>query len=394
MALFRYRAYTQDGKNVSGVIDADSYLLAKERLLKQQVMVTGLQLLDDKQGEISLPSSLLLGFTRELAQLLRAGLPLYESLLTIEEKYRTHKAHPLLLDLCDRLKGGSSLSSALKNYPKTFDKVYLSMVHAAEQSASLPYVFDQLTLLLSRQQKLKKQLFSALAYPAFLGVFCIIVVFSLLFFVIPPMQELFEGRRLHPLTEVVLSLSRFMNENGWLLLISFLAFAVLLFALFRSEKGRRLIQNACLKIPFFKTIIIQSALIRFCRANSVLLAGGVTLLNALSLSRKVMRNPFLEDVIAKAEEKIIEGKRLSEELKTSSLIPPLVVRMLSIAEETGKMAPMLQNIAEIYEEDMEKDLAQMTALLQPAVLLVLGAVVGLIVLSILLPLTDVSSFTS
>lgn len=392
MALFRYRALTAEGKNVSGVIDADSLSLAKERLGKQQVMVTHLLPLNAKEKEASLDSALLLTFTREIGQLLGAGLPLYESLLTIEEKYRKHKAHPLFLDLCDRLKSGSSFSAALKNYPKSFDRIYLSMVQAAEQSASLPYVFDQLSALISKQQKLRKQITSALLYPAFLGSFCLFVIFALLLFVIPSMQELFEGRALHPLTQTVLFLSRFVNEKGLFLLAGFGTLIFSLYFLFQKKEGRIFLQNLCLKLPFFKTVLVQSALIRFARATSILLTGGVPLLEALSLSRKVMKNILLEKVIEDAERSIVEGKRLSAHLASSPLIPSLVSRMLSIAEETGKMAPMLESIANIYDDDLERDLMQMTALIQPALLLVLGGVVGLVVLSILLPLTDVSSF--
>lgn len=394
MPIYRYRAMTEGGKGVAGVIDADSLPLAKEKLLKQQVMVTHLFELEQNQKEIVLDPTLLLAFTRELGQLLRAGLPLYESLLTIEEKYRRFKSHPLFLDLCDRLKGGASLSSALKHYPKSFDRVYLSMVQAAERSASLAYIFDQLSTLISRQQKLRKQLFSSLAYPAFLGVFCLVVIGALLFFVIPSMQELFEGRQLHPLTQAVLGISRFVNENGWALLAAISLLIASTLVLLRRPEGRAALQKASLKLPFFKTVIIQAALIRFCRSTSVLLNGGVPLIEALALSRRVMKNGLLEQVVEEAEKRIVEGKSLSAQLKLSPIIPPLVVRMLAIAEETGKMAPMLQNIAEIYDEDLERNLTQMTSLLQPAILMILGAIVGVVILSILLPLTDVSSFLS
>jgi general secretion pathway protein F len=394
MALFCYKALTERGKKIKGVVDADSYLIAKERLHKQGVMITQLFPVDREAKSSSLPPSLLLSFTRDLGLLLRAGLPVYESLITIEEKYRNHKAHSLFLDLCDSLKNGSSLSTALKKYPKTFDSIYLSMVQAAEETSSLAPIFDQLSLLISRQQKLRKQVFSALTYPAFLGSFCLLVIFSLLFFVIPSMKELFEDRSLHPLTESVLAVSRFVTDK-WPFLLAFLtAFSLLLVVFLRDERGKILLQRACLKLPLFKTVLIQSALIRFCRALSILLNGGVPLLNALKLARRVMKQLLLEKVIENAEKRVAEGEKLSVQLKNSDLIPGLVVRMLATAEETGKMAPMLQNIAEIYDEELEKNLAQITTLMQPLILLILGAVVGLILLSVLLPLTDVSSFIS
>ncbi len=394
MPLFRYQALTGDGRKSAGVIDADTYPLAKERLRKQQLMVMRLSLIDKNQKEIVLTPPLLLAFTRELSQLLSAGLPLYESLLTIEEKYRKHKAHSLFLDLCDRLKGGSSLSSALKNYPKTFDGIYLSMILAAEQSGSLALVLDQLSLLIARQQKLKKQLLSALMYPGFLGAFCLLVIFSLLFFVIPSMKDLFEGRALHPLTQAVLGVSNWVNQHTGALGCGILVFLFAIFFLWRKKQTRVLLEKISMKMPFFKTVIIQSALIRFCRSASMLLAGGVPLIHALALSRKVIKNALLESIIDQAEKRIAEGEKLSNQLKTSPFIPPLLVRMLAIAEETGRMAPMLQNVAEIYDEEVERSLAQLTTFLQPLLLMILGGVVGLVLLSILLPLTDVSSFLS
>lgn len=391
MSLFRYYALSDQGKKISGVIDADSYVMAKERLRKEQIMVTHIEALKEKRREISLSPPLLLDFTRALGQLLRAGLPLYESLLTIEEKYRRHKAHPLFLDLCDRIRSGTLLSDGLKGYPKTFDEIYVCMIKSAEQTGSLPSIFEQLTLLISRQQKLKKQLISSMIYPAFLGAFCLIVVALLFFFVIPSMAELFEGRELHPLTQTVLSLSNFLNTHGISLMVTTLFITGLSAFAVRRKESQIFLHRLALKIPFFKSLTLEAALIRFCRCSSILLGGGVPLPETLRLSRTVMNNILLENVIEKTAQKIIEGESLTSEFRNSSLIPPLVTRMLSISEETGKMAPMFQNIADIYEEELEKNLAQLMTLLQPALLLLLGLIVGVVLLSILIPLTDVSS---
>lgn len=394
MPLFRYKALADGGKRITGVIDADSFESAKERLLKQKILVTNLFALGEKQKETVLDSSLLLSFTREMRQLLVAGLPLYESLLTIEEKYRKSSGHLLFLDLCDKLKGGSSLSAALKKYPKTFDTIYITMMQAGEKTGSLPWVFEQLHELIARKQKLKKQLISAISYPLFLGGFCLVLLMGLLFFVIPSMKELFEGRNLHPITAMVLTCSDFVIQNSLTLLFSVMsAFALLVF-LFKQPKTKTILFKQLLKLPLIKTVTTEAAIVRFSRATSVLLTGGVPITNALSLARSVMNHPFLEQGIEKAEQKIVEGKALSQELKNSPQIPSLVVRMLAIAEETGKMPQMFQNIADIYDEQLEKNLGKITTFLQPILLLTLGAIVGIVILSILLPLTDVSSFIS
>lgn len=394
MPLFRYKALGLNGKEIKGVIDADSLTIAKERLKKQQCFVTSLIALKNDEKEIFLSPSLLLAFTRELAQLLKAGLPLYESLVTIEEKYSRHPSHPLFLDLSDHLRRGSSLSSALKRYPKTFDRVYLSMVQVAEQSGNLPMIFEQLKEWILRQQKIKKQLFSALAYPSFLALFCSFIVFALLFFVIPSMKELFESRELHPVTSLVLSVSQFVTSH--VLFLSLLLVLLILgpLILLRQQSGKRFLYRLSLQLPLVKTLQLHSALVRFCRSLSMLLKGGVPLLDALLLARNVVKSPLMEDSIAIAEKKILQGERLSRAFENLTLIPPLVFRMLSLAEETGKMGEAFFNLAEIYEEEVEKHLQQLSTFLQPVLLITLGAIVGLVVLSILLPLTDVGSFIS
>ncbi len=394
MPLFQYKAIGGDGKDFRGVINADSLLMAKERLRKDKILVTSIEFLHLKAKSFVLNTQQLLAFTREMAQLLKAGLPLYESLLTIEEKQKKSKNHPLFADLCDKLKSGFSFSHTLSQYPDTFHEIYLSMVRAAEQSGSLFEAFDRLTLLISKQEKLKKQLISSLAYPAFLGGFCLLIIGFLFFFIIPSMKELFEDRALHPLTQFIISLSDFLNTHR----VELLGMGVLLFlGAFLSLRNpflQRKMGTVLLKTPYIKKILLESALVRFCRSMQMLLIGGVSLVDSLHFSKKMVGNELFKDLIIKTQEEVQEGKKMSQLFAKAPFIPLLVIRMLGIAEETGNMTGMMQSMAEIYEEELDKDLLQLMTFLQPAVLIFLGAVVGLVVLSILLPLTDVSSFVS
>jgi general secretion pathway protein F/type IV pilus assembly protein PilC len=392
MPLYRYDALSREGKKTVGVINADSYEVAKELLHRQKVYVTKLHSYQEKQKSLQISRQILIAFTRDLSQLLKAGLPLYESLLAIEEKYKSHQAHPLFLDLCDKVKQGTLFSEALKAYPKTFDQIYISMVASAEETGTLPAVFCQLEKLISRQHQLKKQLVSAMIYPLFLLSFCFIVIIALFFFLIPSMQQLFEGRSLHPMTQAVVSMSQFLQEQG-ILLGSILGVGVLGSLLFfKSSTGKITLQKIFLKIPILNKMITQAVLARFCRALSVMLGSSVALIEALQLSKKTMNHVSFEEIITRAEEKIMQGRKLSEELSKSHLIPSLVIRMLAISEEAGNASEMLQNIADIYEEELEKSLTRLTAMLQPVILLFLAVVVGVVILSILLPLTDVGSF--
>lgn len=393
MSLFRYKALSEKGKRIKGIIDADSFEMAKERLRQNHVMVTKLRPINQCK-KVFLNPTLLLTFTRELGQLLKAGLPLYESLLTIEEKYRKARSHALFLDLCDCLQSGEKLSVILKRYPKTFDTIYVSMVEAGEKTGNLPWAFEQLFELIERRQKLKKQLVSAMAYPAFLGAFCFFVIMGLLLFVIPSMQELFEGRRLHPLTTLVLSWSQCIQTKGLFMVLG-MVFAVLaLGTFFRRDRGKYIFQKTLHKTPIVKTVLLEAALIRFCRSSSILLSGGVPLVQSLTISRSAMKHSLLEKVIERAETQIIEGVPLSYELGKSNQIPPLVSRMLAISEETGNVPEMFKNLSDIYDGELERSLSHITTFLQPALLIFLGGIVGLVILSILLPLTDVGSLIS
>ncbi|NNM43557.1 MAG: type II secretion system F family protein [Chlamydiae bacterium] len=394
MAVFRYSGFLENGKKISGIIDADSHDLAKERLRKRQMFITDLAQLTEKERKVVLKSDVLLSFTRDLSQLLKAGLPLYESLLTIEEKYQRTKSHAIFLDLCDCLKNGLSLSSALKKYPDSFDEIYISLVHAGEQTGSLHTIYEQLTMLITKAQKLRKQLVSALIYPAFLGSFCLVVVFSLMFFVVPSMKDLFEGRQVHALTQAVLSLSSFLISNSYTLLFSTLFLLTSASLGLRQKVTKIYMQKIFFSISIFRKVALRISFVRFCRTLSILLCGGIPMIKALQLSKKVIKYQALKDVITQAEKHLEEGKPLSTLFKSSPLVPSMVSRMVATAEETGSMPAMLQSIADIYEDELEKDIQQFTTLLQPCLLLLLGVIVGMVLLSILLPLTDVSSFLS
>ncbi len=392
MALFEYTELLEGGKKKTGVIDADTLLSAKTKLRQMRVIVTKISLAKKKRRSF-FSKTLLINFTREVMQLLSSGLPLYESLLTIEEKYKNHKAHAIFLDLCDKVKGGSKFSKALASHPIIFDQLYVSMVEAGENTGRLDKAFLQLFRVLSRSEKFKRQIRAAMLYPLFLASFCGVVLVGLFLFLIPSMKELFEGRSLHPMTKAVLAISDAMNTHAfWFFPI--LAFLGLTLAwLLKQDKTKKQFQLIFIHIPLLKQMIMEAVLMRFFRVMAVLLESGVPISKALRLARGVMNNPAYEKVICETEEGIITGLKLSYLFRQSPLIPPLVVRMIATAEETGSLSEMMMNIAEIYEEMFERSISQFTNLLQPVMLLILGLMVGTVLLAVLLPMTDVSSIT-
>lgn len=388
--LYKYVALDHGGKKLSGVVDADSLEGAKQKLRNQKIFVTKVSYTKETTPLV-LNQQMVINFSREVGQLLRSGLPLYESLLTIEEKYRSHKCHVLFLDLCDQVKQGRDLSEVLAVYSKTFDPMYIAMVAAGEKTGNLEETFFQLYKVLSRNEKFKKQLRTAMVYPAFLTSFCTLVVLGLFLFLIPSMKELLEGRQLNPMTQTILSISNWLTSNAIWFFPTLITTILLLIILFKIRKVKNQMKVLFLQVPILRRMFSEAILMRFSRALAVLLSGGIPIVDALRLARRIIQHPSFEAVIEKTEEGLVQGKKLSELLKASPLIPPLVTRMLATAEETGTTSEMLQNIAEIYEEALEKSLTQFTNLLQPVMLLVLGILVGVILLSVLLPLTSVSS---
>lgn len=394
MPLYHYHAINAVQKNQRGIIDAESYVDALEFLNKKNFLPVDLKPYQWDPKSFKLSRKELLFFTQDLAQFLSAGLPLYESVLALEERHQNTKNHVFFLHVCNQLKQGRTLSQILSEFPKSFDIIYVSMVSAAEKSGKLGQIFKQLHIMIVKSDAFKKQITAALTYPIFLIVFCLIVLLGLFFFLIPSMQELLQGRHLHPVTEMVLQISCFLQEYKSALALSLVSFSILILVFFHSQIGKMNWQKFSLHIPGVKTIITESVLVRFCQTLSVLLESNIPLIEALDYSKRVMNHCVFESIIDKVGVSIVEGNRLSTEINKSGLFPNMAIRMIQVGEQIGNMGEMLYNIAQIYEKNLERTLQKFAVLLQPILLLFLGVVVGTILLSVLLPLTDMSSFTS
>jgi general secretion pathway protein F len=394
MALFRYEALDEKGKKISGIIDAESVLEAKQKLIRRQILVTIVEeALKDRAG-CSLKKREVLMLTRELARLLEAGLPLFEALSILEEKYRGMKAHELLLDLCDKIRSGQPFSQAIQAHPACFDMLFCCMIANAERGGHLIKALQELAHLIERQLYVRKTIIGALLYPSLLGAFCLVVLSVLLFFVVPSLFDLFEGRSLHPFTCFVFACSRFALKAKWLLaffLGMFLGLAA--WSLF-SEKGRFHAKKVLFRAPFISELLAKVALSRFFRATATLIEGGLPALFALQQANATLRHPLLEHSMEEAFQRLSQGETLQSALQGRDYIPPLVPRMLGIALEGGKLSPMMHQIASIYEDDLEKTIERITSMVQPILLLILGGMVGFVLLSVLLPLTDVSTFST
>ncbi len=392
MPLYQYQAIDSQGKKRSGIIDAHNERDAKSLLREQNIMVTKLTLKKRVRAKENLKGEHLLSFTIQLSQLVGAGVPVYESLVALEEQYRGEPFDRVILTLCEQIKAGTPLSEAMSGFPDTFDRLYCSLIRAGESVGALDVVLEKLSELLAKQDKLRKDIMTAMIYPAILAGFALLVIGLLLGFVVPSIEGIFADRKLNTFTEFVIGASHFFR-NWWWIYLPITAGAITWFVYkIRTPTGRLWFERQLLKLPLIRRMLIQAAVARFCRTMGTLQKGGLTIIDSLQIAREVMHNATLEEEIRRAEKRIVEGSSLSEELSKSRWIPRLVPRMLAVGEESGTTVAMLNKVADMYEDSLEKTLARIMALAQPVILIVMGTIIGSVMLAILLPLTDMSSF--
>lgn len=391
MPLFQYQALDAEGKRKNGLIEAQNERDAKNKLREMGIMLIKLTPKARVNARQNLKGDSLLSFTLQLSQLVGAGVPLYESLVAIENQCRQEPYHRIILSLCEQIKAGASLSQAMGNYPDSFNKLYCSLITAGEAVGALDVVLEKLWHLLAKQNKLRSEAITAMVYPGILAGFSFLIILMLLGFVVPSIEGIFAERKLNGFTRTVLGVSHFFRDYWWLyipLIIAVIAYAVYKI---RTPAGKLWLERISLKIPLLRTLVIQSGVARFCRTMGTLQQGGLPFIESLRISREVMRNVVLEDEIKRAEARIIEGSTLGAELAKTKLFPVMVSQMLAVGEESGTSIAMFNRIADMYEQDVEKTLARLMALSQPVILIFMGTIIGTVLLAILLPLTDVSS---
>lgn len=393
MPVFYYQAIDEKGRKRKGFIEATSELEAKQKLREQGVLVTQLGASALRGRRQQLNGEQLLSFTAMFSQLIGSGIPLYESLLAIEEQVRGEPYHRIILSLTEQVKAGTTLSDAMRQFQESFSPLYIAMIGAGEAAGALEIVSKRLAQFLNKQQRLKKQISNALIYPGILAAFALVVIALLMGFVIPSIEGVFEGRELNGYTVFILELSRVLRGYWWVYLpLLALGVAGGYYAL-RRPQGKLWIERQLMKLPLIRDLMIEAALVRFARTMSTLQEGGLPLVDALGLAKGVMQNASMEEEIERAEKKILEGGTLSSELRKSRYLPQLTARMIAVGEESGHLGQMLSQIADMYEDHLEKTIERVMSLIQPAILIVMGLLIGLVLLAILLPMTDVSAFT-
>jgi len=416
MPVYEYKGLTAEGRDASGIIDADSPKTARVKLRQSGIYPTDVV---EGAGEASYGFSTaeregrsgrtgswwsriqvseraglmeVALMTRHLATLTAARLPLMEALSALIDQLEKGELKRIVAGVRERVKEGSSLASALSQYPAAFSEIYINMVKAGEASGTLDGMLLRLADYLEYQVKLRNQLVATLTYPIFMVVIGGLILFGLVTFVVPKITLIFEEvHQVLPLpTLILITISHFLNRYWW----TIPAAAVLgLFGFqqyLKTPSGRVRYDRFLLRVPIMGRVILMISISRFTRTLSTLLTGGVPLLQALDVVRNVVQNSVLAEAIDRARQNIGEGQSLADPLRKSGMFPPLVTHMIAVGEKSGDLEPMLAKVSEAYDNEVEAIISTLTALLTPVMILVMGAIIGFIVMAILLPIFELS----
>ena len=333
-----------------------------------------------------------LQFTRELGALLTAGLPLDRSLSILGGLVEDAELSKVLRGLVEAVRAGKSLAASMGEHPEVFPKIYVNMIRAGEAGGILESVLRYLTEYLESTLALKEEIKSALIYPIILAAAAGISLAVLFFFVIPKFATIFRdnGKALPLITKIVIEFSQLLSQYSWLVLLAFCVALIGAVLYIRSPEGRNAWDRMCVRGWLFGDLVRKFETARFARTLAALLRGGVPMLEALGTVQGVVSNRLLARAIGQVQVRVREGKGMARPLSESGLFPPLALNMIAVGEETGKLESMLAEIASYYDQEVKRTTKRLTALLEPALILTMGLIIGIVVISMLLAIFSIN----
>jgi general secretion pathway protein F len=403
MPLFKYIELNSTGQKKRGTIDAASIAEARRTLRAAKVHLleittvqkdihrqlgTGSRTISFrriKQKDVSVA-------TRQLATLLHAGIPLVPALSALVEQLSTQPLEKVFAPIRDRVNEGIPLAKAMAEYPGVFSEVFVSMIRAGEATGTLENVLLRLAEIAERRTNLTNKVKAAMAYPAFMAIVGLSVIAFIFTYVIPSITKLFleMNRQLPWPTVMLMRISNVIQNYFWFLIIMLIVIIIAPIFWSKTTKGRRVWDQIKLKLPLFGNLNQKIAISRFSRTLAVLLASGLSIVETLDLSRQVIGNTVISDVVDEAKNAISHGAGIAESFRRSGVFPPIVIHMISAGEKSGGIEEGLTNVADAFDNDVEVTVKALTSLLEPAMIVVLGIIVGFIVLAILMPIFDIN----
>lgn len=403
MPTFLWEGKTAQGKAMKGELEAPSLeaviaLLRDRRIRPVASRIrekgTGLEkeLTIPGFGEKVKPKEVSL-FTRQFATMIDAGLPIVQCLNILTEQSESKLLRRTIRTIRQDVEGGSTLADALAKHPKIFDDLYVNMVQAGEAGGVLNTILNRVAQFIEKASKLKRKVKGALIYPTTIIGVAVVVVAILLIFVIPVFAELYGsmGKALPAPTQITINISNWFVANWYFMFGGLIGTVVAIRAYYQTEQGRLNIDRIMLRLPVVGDLLRKVAVARFSQNMAILLSSGVPILDGLAITAKTAGNKVVERAIMESRVSISQGKTVAEPLRESKIFPPMVCQMVAVGENTGGLDGMLRKVAELYEEEVDDAVANLTALMEPLIMVVLGVILGGLVISMYLPIFQMGS---
>ena len=416
MAKYQFNALDAKGKEVKGVVDADSENSALAALRKKGLFPTSVERSGDKKKkaatpkggastgkrgmEIKLPSlttrvktKQLMTFTRQLSILINAGLPLIRALQVVQRQEKNPVLRNAVIGMADAIQGGSTLADAMANYPKIFNRLYVNMVKAGEVGGILDQILDRLAEFMEKAQAIKGKVVSAMVYPVVVLCMAVGIVAFLMVFIIPKFQAIFndllEGAALPPLTQFVMNMSQMLTSRAPFVVGGIVGLVMLLKLVGRMPKGRLVIDRFKLRMPVFGNLAQKTAIATFSRTLGTMMRAGVPVLQALNIVRDTAGNAVIAHAAENVHDSVKEGENMTPPIEAAGVFPPMVVSMVEVGEETGALPEMLIKVADTFDDEVDNAVAGLTSVIEPMLIIFLAVVVGTIVIALFLPLISI-----
>ena len=409
MSVFQYLIKDLEGKRQEGEIRAESLDLAVQKLTTGGQMVISLKEADDTLDflgpfldEIQLsiekiknriPLSNIVFFTRQLATMFSAGLTLERAIqsLSVEEKHKKFKK--ILITVGDNIRKGMNLSESLTRHPGVFNNLFVAMTKAGEVSGNLNEILDQLASYLENLDDTRRKVKSAMNYPVFMVIFLGVMLSAMFLWIIPKFSDVYAqlGANLPMATRKLMEFSAWFSQNAGLMIFVFLVFMFVLWLISKTQRGGFVLDAIKLKLPVFGALINQTILNKFCKTFGILLGAGVPVLESTALLKKVVENKVYEKAIADASDYIRDGYNISTALRRTEVFPSILLQLASTGEDTGELDDLLDRAADYYQKQVNALVERMTTLIEPLLILVVGAVIALMVVLTYLPVFHLGS---
>jgi type IV pilus assembly protein PilC len=393
MTAFAYTAINAQGLVSKGTLHAADQIAAKDQLRQQGLLA---QSLSEQKAASSggsrfakiKPKSLQI-FSRQFATLIQAGVSIVQALLILEEQTDDKKLAVVIAEIREDVESGVVLSRAMSRHPKVFNRLFVAMIEAGEASGTLDIVLDRVAIQIEKDTKLKRRVKSAMLYPTVVLTFATCVLVGMLMFLVPIFVKIFDSLngQLPTITQVVVNMSNFLRDYWFII---FPVVAAIIFGLLRFKKtpqGRAMWDRFKLRLPMkIGDVVLKVAMARFSRTLATLVSAGVDIVKALEITGTTAGNTVLEEALVNVRQRLNEGARIAQTMTENDVFPPMVSQMVKIGEETGELDKMLSKIADFYEDEVDTAVAALTSIIEPIMMIGVGAMVGVIVISMYMPM--------